>query len=98
MKKLFYMISTVALMASFASCNKMEQGNDPVTDGPQVETPSADGTVTLNVLAAAPQTKVYMSAGHTRWVKDDVITVFAPDGYSVVSDAVAAAYSDCSQP
>ena len=91
MKKLFYMISTVALMASFAACNKMEQGNDPVTDGPQVETPSADGTVTLNVLAAAPQTKVYMSGGHTLWVTGDVITVFAPDGYSVVSDAVAAA-------
>ena len=53
MKKLFYMISAVALMASFASCNKIEQENAPV----------ADGTTTLTVSATVPQTKTYMNGG-----------------------------------
>lgn len=79
MKKLFYMISTVALMASFASCNKIEQGNTPA------ETPSVDGTTTLTVSATVPQTKTYMNKGKTLWTKGDIVTLLAEDGVSAVS-------------
>ena len=52
MKKLFYMISAVAIAASFASCNKVEQENNT-----PVVTPAVDGTTTLTISAAVPQTK-----------------------------------------
>ena len=63
MKKLFYMISAVALMASFASCNKMVQDNNtPATD----ETPATDGTTTLTLSASVQQsqgqTKTYWNS------------------------------------
>ena len=78
MKKLLYMISAVALMASSASCNKIEQENAP----------AADGTNTLTVSATVPQTKTYFNGGLVKWVGADVITVFAEDGTAVRSDAV----------
>ena len=83
MKKLFYMISAVALMASFASCNKIEQENAP----------AADGTTTLTVSATVPQTKTYINGGLVKWVTDDVVKVFASDGTSVMSQPTTAASS-----
>lgn len=71
MKKLFYMISAVALMASFASCNKIEQGNT------SAEAPSIDGTTTITVSATVPQTKTYISGNVVRWSADDVIAILA---------------------
>ena len=50
MKKLFYLITAAAMMASFTSCGKIDQENTQA-DGPVVETPSADGTTTLTILA-----------------------------------------------
>lgn len=79
MKKFFYMISTVAFMASFASCNKMEQGNTPA------EAPSIDGTTTITVSATMPQTKTYLNGGKTFWTKGDIVTLLAEDGVSAVS-------------
>lgn len=70
-------------MASFASCGKLEQENTP-SDGPVVETPSADGTTTLTIAAGLPQTKTYWYTGselgegvpgEVRWSSTDVITV-----------------------
>ena len=85
MKKLFYMISVAAFMASFASCGKLEQENTP-SDGPVVETPSADGTTTLTIAAGLPQTKTYwdQETEEVKWSNSDVITVLAP-GASVKS-------------
>lgn len=83
MKKLFYMISAVAVMASSASCNKIEQEN----------TPAADGTTTLTVSATVPQTKTYWSGGNVKWVTNDVVKVFASDGTSVMSQPTTAASS-----
>ncbi len=77
MKKLFYVISTVALMASFASCNKIEQENTPVG------TPSEDGTTTLTVSATVPQTKTNLNNGKVRWSSGDVISILA-EGYDLV--------------
>lgn len=81
MKKLFYMISAVALMASFASCNKIEQENTPV----------ADGTTTLTVSATVPQTKTNLSNGIVRWSANDVIAVLAEGYESVMSSLVPSA-------
>ena len=85
MKKLFYMISAVALMASFASCNKMEQGNTPT------ETPAADATTTITVSADVPQTKTNLNQGIVRWSKGDVIAVLAKGYDPVMSSEVDAA-------
>ena len=83
MKKLFYMITVAAFMASIASCGKLEQENTP-SDGPVVEAPSADGTTTLTIAAGLPQTKTYWYTGselgegvpgEVRWSSTDVITV-----------------------
>lgn len=85
MKKFFYMISTVAFMASFASCNKMEQGNTPA------EAPSIDGTTTITVSATVPQTKTYLKDGKTFWTKGDIVTLMGRDEASVVATATASA-------
>ena len=85
MKKFFYMISTVAFMASFASCNKMEQGNTPA------ETPSIDGTTTITVSATVPQTKTYLNKGNTFWTQGDIVTLMGRDEASVVATATASA-------
>lgn len=90
MKKLFYMISAVALMASFASCNKIEQGNTPA------ETPSAEGTTTITVSADIPQTRTNLSENENgesvvRWSAGDVISVLASGYDPVVSSEVEAA-------
>ena len=84
------MISTVALMASFASCNKIEQGNTPA------ETPSVDGTTTLTVSATVPQTKTNLSVNENgesvvRWSAGDVIAVLAKGYDPVMSSEVDAA-------
>lgn len=73
MKKLFYMISVAAFMASIASCGKLEQEN----------TPSA---TTLTIAAALPQTKTFwdQEAEEVQWSNGDVITVLA-QGASVKS-------------
>ena len=73
MKKLFYMISVAAFMASIASCGKLEQEN----------TPSA---TTLTIAAALPQTKTFwdQEAEEVKWSNGDVITVLA-QGASVKS-------------
>ena len=84
MKKLFYMISAVALMASFASCNKIEQGNT------SAETPSVDGTTTITVSASVPKTKVlFMEKDQNtlRWTSGDVVTLFGENGSSLTSTA-----------
>lgn len=81
MKKLFYMISAVALMASFASCNKIEQENAPVVDG----------TTTLTVSATVPQTKTYINSDKVRWSANDVIAVLAEGYESVMSSLVPSA-------
>lgn len=85
MKKFFYMISTVAFMASFASCNKMEQGNTPA------EAPSIDGTTTITVSATVPQTKTYLKEGKTFWTSGDIVTLMGRDEASVVATATASA-------
>lgn len=81
------MISAVALMASFASCNKIEQENTS-TDNTPVETPVVGETTTLTVSAAIPDTKTYLNGGYVKWLGGDVITVFASDGTAKRSDAV----------
>lgn len=84
MKKFFYMISTVAFMASFASCNKMEQGNTPA------EAPSIDGTTTITVSATVPQTKVlFMGKDQQtlRWTSGDLVTLFGENGTALTSTA-----------
>ena len=84
MKKFFYMISTVAFMASFASCNKMEQGNAPA------EAPSIDGTTTITVSATVPQTKVLFMGkdqNKLRWTSGDLVTLFGENGSSLTSTA-----------
>ena len=82
MKKLFYMISAVALMASFASCNKMEQGNNPA------EAPSVDGTTTITVSATVPQTKVIFDGTNAlKWSSGDMVTLFGENGTSQTSSA-----------
>ena len=84
MKKLFYMISAVALMASFASCNKIEQGNT------SAETPSVDGTTTITVSASVPQTKVLFMGkdqNKLRWTSGDLVTLFGENGSSLTSTA-----------
>ena len=93
MKKLFYLITAAAMMASFASCGKIDHGNAP-TEEPTIETPSTDGTTTLTISAHTPQLKTYLSGGSTKWVKGDLITVFAEDGTSAKSDAVSEAQDD----
>lgn len=79
------MISTVAFMASFASCNKMEQGNTPA------EAPSIDGTTTITVSATVPQTKTYLNGGNTFWTKGDIVTLMGRYEASVVETATASA-------
>ena len=84
------MISAVAIAASFASCNKVEQDNNT-----PVETPAVDGTTTLTISAAVPQTKTNLNEGTVRWSADDVIAVLAK-GYEPVRslpvDAAAATF------
>lgn len=91
MKKFFYMISTVAFMASFASCNKMEQGNTPA------EAPSIDGTTTITVSATVPQTKVlFMGKDQQtlRWTSGDLVTLFGENGTALTSTAQTTATSN----
>ena len=78
MKKLFYMISVAAFMASFASCGKLEQENTPA-DKPVVENPSADGTTTLTISAGLPQTKTFWDQDNNlvKWSSGDIVTVLA---------------------
>ena len=88
MKKLFYMISTVAFMASFASCNKIQQGN------PSAETPSGDGTTTITVSASVPQTKVLFMGkdqNNLRWTSNDIVTLFGENGTALTATAPATA-------
>lgn len=66
------MISAVALMASFASCNKIEQGNNT-----PVVTPAVDGTTAFTISAAVPQTKTYIKDNVVRWSANDVIAILA---------------------
>lgn len=82
MKKLFYMISVAAFMASFSSCGKLEQENTPA------DNLNADGTTTLKISATVPQTKTYMNNGEVKWVKGDFIQIFAEDGSYKFTDAV----------
>ena len=82
MKKLFYMISVAAFMASFSSCGKFEQENTPA------DNLNADGTTTLKISATVPQTKTYMNNGEVKWVKGDFIQIFAEDGSYKFTDAV----------
>ena len=81
MKKLFYMISVAAFMASFSSCGKIEQENTPVDN-------LNDGTTTLKISATVPQTKTYLNKGEVKWVKGDFIQIFAEDGSYKFTDAV----------
>ena len=87
MKKLFYMITTVAIAASFASCNKIEQDNNTTP----VETPAVDGTTTLTISAASPQTKTYLygdgDTKNTHWTKGDVVTLFGLEDKTVTATA-----------
>ena len=87
MKKLFYMISAVALMASFASCNKVEQENTS-TDNTPVETPVVGETTTITVSAAIPDTKTYWNNGQVKWLRGDMIKVLAEDGTAVMSNSM----------
>ncbi len=89
MKKLFYIISVVAFMASFASCGKIEQENNPA-DEPTIEAPSVDGTTTLTISADITQTKTVWDKTNSivKWSKDDIITVLA-QGASAKSSACA---------
>lgn len=80
------MISAVALMASFASCNKIEQENTS-TDNTPVETPVVGETTTITVSAAVPQTKTYLKSKVVRWSSDDVIAILA-EGYESVRSSV----------
>ena len=94
MKKLFYLITAAAMMASFTSCGKIDQENTPVDD-PAIEAPSADGTTTLTISTSVePQTKTYLNGGSVKWVSGDLITLFAEDGTSAKSDAVSSPASD----
>ena len=86
MKKLFYMITTVVIAASFASCNKIEQDNNT-----PVETPAVDGTTTLTISATVPQTKTNLNKGTVRWSAGDVIAVLAKGYESVRSASVSSA-------
>ena len=72
------MISAVAIAASFASCNKVEQENNT-----PVVTPAVDGTTTLTISATVPQTKTNLNEGTVRWSASDVIAVMA-EGYEPV--------------
>ena len=89
MKKLFYMITTVAIAASFASCNKIEQDNNTTP----VETPAVNGTTTLTISATSPQTKTYLvdnadkTAKNTNWTKGDVVTLFGLEDKTVTATA-----------
>lgn len=89
MKKLFYMITTVAIAASFASCNKIEQDNSTTP----VEAPAVDGTTTLTISATSPQTKTYLvdnadnTAKNTNWTKGDVVTLFGLEDKAVTATA-----------
>ena len=89
MKKLFYMITTVAIAASFASCNKIEQDNSTTP----VEAPAVDGTTTLTISATSPQTKTYLvdnadkTAKNTNWTKDDLVTLFGLEDKTVTATA-----------
>lgn len=82
------MISAVALMASFASCNKVEQENNT-----PVVTPAVDGTTTLTISATSPQTKTYLvdnadkTAKNTNWTKGDVVTLFGLEDKTVTATA-----------
>ena len=83
------MITTVAIAASFASCNKIEQDNNTTP----VETPAVDGTTTLTISATSPQTKTYLvdnadkTAKNTNWTKGDVVTLFGLEDKTVTATA-----------
>lgn len=83
------MITTVAIAASFASCNKIEQDNNTTP----VETPAVDGTTTLTISATSPQTKTYLvdnadkTAKNTNWTKDDLVTLFGLEDKTVTATA-----------
>lgn len=81
------MISAVALMASFASCNKIEQENTS-TDNTPVETPVVGETTTITVSAAIPDTKTYWNNGQVKWLRGDMIKVLAEDGTAVMSNSM----------
>lgn len=88
------MITTVAIAASFASCNKVEQDNNTTP----METPAVDGTTTLTISATSsatsPQTKTYLvdndadkTAKNTNWTKGDVVTLFGLEDKTVTATA-----------
>ena len=83
------MITTVAIAASFASCNKIEQDNSTTP----VEAPAVDGTTTLTISATSPQTKTYLvdnadnTAKNTNWTKGDVVTLFGLEDKAVTATA-----------
>lgn len=87
MKKLFYMISVAAFMASFSSCGKLEQENTPA------DNLNADGTTTLKISATVPQTKTYINNNEVKWVSGDFIQIFAEDGSYKFTDKVPSASS-----
>lgn len=87
------MFSIAALMASFASCGNIDPETPPVNDPAAEDTPPPPpppGTTTLTISAGSVNidSKTYMKGGETRWINDDVITVFAEDGTSAMSDPV----------
>ncbi len=79
MKKLFYyLVSTVAFMVLFASCDTLSEGNA-----------TTDGFTTLNISATVPQdemTKTYFNNSKVYWVSNDVLTVLG-NGASAMSNA-----------
>ena len=83
MKKLFYILSVAALVLS---CGKMESGNTAPDNTAPDNTPAADGTTTLSV-SAGIETKTYWNNNQVKWVRDDILNVFAADGSSAFSDA-----------
>lgn len=80
------MISAVAIAASFASCNKVEQENNT-----PVVTPAVDGTTTLTISATSPQTKTYLvdngDTKNTNWTKDDLVTLLGLEDKTVTATA-----------
>lgn len=76
MKKLFYLISMIALMGSVVSCDKLNDANT-----------SVDGLTTLKISASVPQTKTFINGGLVKWSTSDVITALAP-GVAAASVAV----------
>ena len=87
MKKLFYLISMIALMGSVVSCDKLNDANT-----------SVDGFTTLKISASVPQTdmtKTYLKDSKVQWTANDVITVLAPGTDPVMSSLCSGAAETC---